>query len=114
MEIVTPTDYDGTLMELCHQSSYSSCDIFNAAYLGPGCVSRGVWCCRMEIITPKDYVGTLMELCQVRRGEFMDMQFMTESRTTLVYEMPLALVSPPEVISPRLVSKATEAENLLA
>ena len=47
----------------------------------------------MEIITPKDYVGTLMELCQVRRGDFMDMQFMTESRTTLVYEMPLALVS---------------------
>lgn len=46
----------------------------------------------MEIITPKDYVGTLMELCQGRRGEFIDMQFLTETRTTLIYELPLANV----------------------
>ena len=48
--------------------------------------------CRMEIITPKDHVGTLMELCQGRRGEFIDMQFLTETRTTLIYELPLANV----------------------
>ena len=48
----------------------------------------------MEIITPKDSVGTLMELCQARRGDFIDMQFLTETRTTLIYELPLALVSP--------------------
>ena len=48
----------------------------------------------MEIITPKDSVGTLMELCQGRRGDFVDMQFLTETRTTLIYELPLALVSP--------------------
>ncbi|KAL3152218.1 hypothetical protein ABBQ32_001303 [Trebouxia sp. C0010 RCD-2024] len=47
---------------------------------------------RMEVITPKDYVGTLMELCQGRRGEFIDMQFLTETRTTLIYELPLANV----------------------
>ncbi len=47
----------------------------------------------MEIITPKDSVGTLMELCQARRGDFIDMQFLTETRTTLIYELPLALVS---------------------
>lgn len=46
----------------------------------------------MEIITPKDHVGTLMELCQGRRGEFIDMQFLTETRTTLTYELPLANV----------------------
>ena len=46
----------------------------------------------MEIITPKDHVGTLMELCQGRRGEFIDMQFLTETRTTLIYELPLANV----------------------
>lgn len=46
----------------------------------------------MEIITPKDYVGKLMELAQHRRGEFVDMQFLTEARTTLTYELPLAEV----------------------
>ena len=46
----------------------------------------------MEIITPKDHVGTLMELCQGQRGEFIDMQFLTETRTTLIYELPLANV----------------------
>lgn len=47
----------------------------------------------MEIITPKDYVGKLMELAQHRRGEFVDMQFLTEARTTLTYELPLAEVT---------------------
>jgi len=48
--------------------------------------------CKMEIITPKDYVGTLIELAQSRRGEYKDMKYMTEARTTLVYDMPLAEV----------------------
>eukprot|EP00951_Prasinocladus_malaysianus_P047165 scaffold649212_cov46-Prasinocladus_malaysianus.AAC.1 len=46
----------------------------------------------MEIITPEDFVGTVMELCQNRRGEFQNMQYLTESRTTLVYDLPLAEV----------------------
>jgi Elongation factor G C-terminus len=46
----------------------------------------------MEIITPKEYVGSLIELSQERRGDFVDMKYMTEARTTLVYEMPLAEV----------------------
>lgn len=46
----------------------------------------------MEIITPKDYVGPLMELAQNRRGEFIDMKFLTEARTTLLYDVPLAEV----------------------
>jgi GTP-binding protein LepA len=33
-----------------------------------------------------------MELCQGRRGVFVDMKFFTQSRTTLIYEMPLAEV----------------------
>ena len=44
------------------------------------------------MITPKDYVGSIMELSQGRRGEFVDMQYMTEERTTLVYDLPLAEV----------------------
>ena len=47
---------------------------------------------RLEMITPKDYVGPLMELAQQRRGEFVDMAFLTEARTTLVYNLPLAEV----------------------
>jgi len=47
---------------------------------------------KMEIITPEEYVGTVMELCQNRRGEFTNMQYLTETRTTLVYDLPLAEV----------------------
>jgi len=44
----------------------------------------------LEILTPEDYVGPLMELCQSRRGDFKDMKYFTPTRTTLVYELPLA------------------------
>lgn len=42
-----------------------------------------------EIITPKDYVGGIMEICQNRRGNYIDMKYLDESRVTLVYELPL-------------------------
>ncbi|AHB87494.1 GTP-binding protein LepA [Thermosynechococcus sp. NK55a] len=45
---------------------------------------------QLEMITPETYVGTLMELAQSRRGVFKDMRYLTQGRTTLVYEMPLA------------------------
>ncbi|NJR46422.1 MAG: elongation factor 4 [Hyellaceae cyanobacterium CSU_1_1] len=47
---------------------------------------------KVEIITPETYVGTLMDLCQTRRGIFKDMKYFTQSRTCLVYELPLAEV----------------------
>tara|TARA_B100000700_G_scaffold310111_1_gene390275 strand:- start:4331 stop:6142 length:1812 start_codon:yes stop_codon:yes gene_type:complete len=47
---------------------------------------------RMEIYTPNEFNGTLMGLCQERRGEFLDMKYMTTERVTLIYEMPLAEV----------------------
>lgn len=47
---------------------------------------------RLEVITPKEFVGSIMELAQSRRGEYVDMQYLTEARTTLVYNMPLAEV----------------------
>jgi GTP-binding protein LepA len=47
---------------------------------------------RVEMITPEDYVGPLMELCQSRRGDFKDMKYLTPTRTTLVYDLPLAEV----------------------
>ncbi|AFY62488.1 translation elongation factor 4 [Synechococcus sp. PCC 6312] len=45
---------------------------------------------KVEMITPETYVGTLMELAQSRRGIFKDMRYLTQGRTTLIYELPLA------------------------
>lgn len=47
---------------------------------------------RIEIYAPNEYNGTLMGLCQERRGDFIDMKYITTDRVTLIYEMPLAEV----------------------
>ena len=44
---------------------------------------------RAEIMTPTDYVGAVMELCQNRRGIFIDMQYLEETRTLISYDLPL-------------------------
>ena len=38
---------------------------------------------------PKEYVGAIMELCQQRRGTMLHMEYITESRVSLHYELPL-------------------------
>jgi len=48
--------------------------------------------CRLEMITPSDYVGTLMELSTQRRGEFIDMAYLSQDRTSLKYDIPLGEV----------------------
>ena len=47
---------------------------------------------KVDMITPETYVGSLMELSQNRRGVFKDMKYLTQGRTTLTYEIPLAEV----------------------
>ncbi len=47
---------------------------------------------RVDMIAPEEFVGTLMELCQARRGDFKDMKYLAQGRTSLVYELPLAEV----------------------
>jgi len=44
---------------------------------------------KASIITPKDYVGAVMELCQDRRGVYIDMQFIEETRAVVNYDIPL-------------------------
>ena len=44
---------------------------------------------KAEIMTPTDYVGTVMELCQERRGRFINMDYLEETRVNIVYELPL-------------------------
>jgi GTP-binding protein LepA len=46
----------------------------------------------ITLLTPTDYVGTLMELSQSRRGEMKKMEYLSEERVELVYEIPLAEV----------------------
>ncbi|CAN0344585.1 unnamed protein product, partial [Phaeothamnion confervicola] len=47
---------------------------------------------RLEILAPQEYTGALMDLCQTRRGILKDMKFLTQSRGSIVYEIPLAEV----------------------
>ena len=47
---------------------------------------------RASIIVPKEYVGQVMELCNDRRGRFDHMEYLSEERPLLIYELPLAEV----------------------
>ena len=44
---------------------------------------------KADIMLPKEYVGAIMELCQQRRGTMLHMEYITESRVSLHYELPL-------------------------
>ena len=47
---------------------------------------------KMEVFCPKEYSGTIMELCQERRGEYVDLRYLTDKRVSVKYDMPLAEV----------------------
>jgi GTP-binding protein LepA len=47
---------------------------------------------RMEILTPSEYNGPIIELGQERRGILKDIKFLTPTRSTIVYELPLGEV----------------------
>ena len=44
---------------------------------------------KAEIFLPKDFVGPIMDLCQQRRGEYISMNYLDETRVELVYHLPL-------------------------
>jgi GTP-binding protein LepA len=44
---------------------------------------------KAAILLPKDFVGTVMELCQSRRGTLLGMDYLSEERVELRYNMPL-------------------------
>ena len=44
---------------------------------------------RASILSPKEYVGSIMELCQDRRGTYIDMEYLDETRVQLNYFLPL-------------------------
>ena len=45
---------------------------------------------RATTIVPKDYVGSLMELNNERRGRYHHLEYLSEERVLLVYDLPLA------------------------
>jgi GTP-binding protein LepA len=44
---------------------------------------------KASVIVPKDYVGAVMELANERRGSFDHLEYLSEDRVLLVYELPL-------------------------
>ena len=42
-----------------------------------------------NIMVPSDYLGAVMELCQERRGTYINMDYIEETRVSLHYELPL-------------------------
>ena len=51
--------------------------------------SRSRSCCA-TVITPSEYLGPVLELCQARRGELVDMQYLSPERAEVHYMLPLA------------------------
>ncbi|MGE7090920.1 translation elongation factor 4 [Lysinibacillus sp. NPDC048646] len=45
---------------------------------------------KATIMVPNDYVGAVMELCQIKRGNFMTMDYIDTTRVCIIYEMPLS------------------------
>jgi len=44
---------------------------------------------KASVIVPKEYVGAVMELCNERRGRFDHLEYLSEERVHLIYELPL-------------------------
>ena len=42
-----------------------------------------------NIMSPTEHVGAIMELCQNKRGTFLNMEYLEETRVVLHYELPL-------------------------
>lgn len=42
------------------------------------------------VITPATYLGAVLELCQSKRGELIDMKYLTPERAEVHYQLPLA------------------------
>lgn len=43
-----------------------------------------------SIMVPTDYVGAVMKISQDKRGTFVNMEYMTETRVNIKYELPLS------------------------
>lgn len=44
---------------------------------------------KAEIMVPSDYIGAIMELCQERRGQYIGMDYIEDTRALVTYHLPL-------------------------
>ena len=47
---------------------------------------------KTNIFVPSEYIGSVMELCQDKRGEYINMDYITKTRVNMHYEIPLSEV----------------------
>lgn len=45
---------------------------------------------KASIMVPNDYVGAVMELCQKKRGIFLNMEYIDDTRVNITYDIPLS------------------------
>ena len=45
---------------------------------------------KATVLAPSEYIGTIMELCQDRRGTLLGMDYLSEDRVEIRYDLPLA------------------------
>ena len=45
---------------------------------------------KASIMTPSEFVGAIMELCQNKRGEYVDIEYIDDTRRNVIYEVPLS------------------------
>ena len=71
---------DGTVIDLTNPSNLP--DPSEIEFMEEPVVSA-------EIMLTTEYIGSIMELCQERRGRYLGMEYMEETRALLKYELPL-------------------------
>ena len=45
---------------------------------------------KTSIFSPSEYIGPIMELCQNKRGNYINMEYLDQSRVNIHYEIPLS------------------------
>lgn len=45
---------------------------------------------RAGMMAPNEYVGPIMELCREKRGQYLNMEYLTSQRVMITYKLPLA------------------------
>jgi GTP-binding protein LepA len=45
---------------------------------------------KATMMAPTEFVGAIMEICQNKRGNFIDMEYIDETRVSIHYEIPLS------------------------
>ena len=71
---------DGTMMDLTNPSNMP--DPSEIDYMEEPMVSA-------EIMVTSEYIGAIMDLCQERRGIYISMEYMEETRALIKYDLPL-------------------------